>query len=386
MQSPLTQTEQLDLIEGNLFPAEAEALRARLREKSALLASIDAMTRDRARLREMETPVLTDDLVVSVEPVIARAGLTATSPGVYRRQVVRPHVPWRRIAVAAAVLVVAGVALLAMLDGLLPNGSNSTPDRLAGSDSTSSSAPQDSSREVRSAWPAEDRPNGTSDTLPQTPEFPATQTLVSGAPARDAGFVLVVSASDSSTDLPGVLAAELGTERRALVRNFTYADVDNALNALLAASTNVDGGRDVIASLHTFSQTNRMTNRERKAFGEVVRSSGVKIGGHLAGPGTLAPLPEDQLRFGELGAQLTLTIPAGEFIASLRGLSDHRDFAVRLIPAAHAEEPFEPSPGATSWDSFNHWRDAVAGLDALEYADEDMMIILPIAFSTGSSR
>ena len=102
------ETDLLALIEDELEPEQAAALRRRLAGIPLTGALVERLRDDRMLLRTMDGPQVPGDLLAELEPMLARPMLMADS-GDWRRRY-RQRMPWKRYVAAAAVLIIVVLA------------------------------------------------------------------------------------------------------------------------------------------------------------------------------------------------------------------------------------------------------------------------------------
>ncbi|HWB19373.1 MAG TPA: hypothetical protein VG711_03665, partial [Phycisphaerales bacterium] len=122
------ENELLELVEGTLDPARANAMRAKLASEPSLVHLVEGMTADREALRSTPEPVLPMDFVNEMGPRLARPMLMepvhAMKPGHFRRQqrrLVRLRL-WKRAAVAAGIVLVMGVSVVVLVKEMQRGG------------------------------------------------------------------------------------------------------------------------------------------------------------------------------------------------------------------------------------------------------------------------
>jgi len=396
MRDGLDQHELLAFIEAELSPEDAAALRRRLASQPALLRRLDAMREDRASLRGLPEPVVDRDLVAELEPLLAKPMLLSDGPaplmrpGAYRARH-RRGVRWTRLAAAAgfAIVAIGGVSALAfnLLGSMDPKSDSPS---VASGETTGAESPADGrvASAGRSAasedgelhhWDAVQADLRSLDAedadATSTPPTRDVIRLASGDHAIESAFALVLN--DTSRER---LVARMSTmvedmRRASLVRNFTY---DEALAAWseMVRSTDLPAKEQLIASRDGWKSTS-LTRRQKRDIGQVAERTTIDLGESLSGRDDLAPAPEQQLRFGEAGADLSVTVPARYLMAFLETLNEEFGPAVALRAFGGALS--EDAVGSSDeWSRWTAWRDAVASFRDELANDESLLVVIPI--------
>ena len=108
------EAQLLALIEDELDPRDAQALRERLADEPRVLRAIEAMRRDRTALKTTHEPELPGDLLADLEPMMARPMLMPEAD--WRRQRRRRVRPPAWAVMAAMVTLAAMAGLWALVD------------------------------------------------------------------------------------------------------------------------------------------------------------------------------------------------------------------------------------------------------------------------------
>ena len=404
----------LAYIEDELDPASRRAIDEQLQSDPRLAAAIEAMRQDRDGLRSMPEPDLPEDLIESLEPLLARPMLMEP-PGAARRR--QQPARWPKYAAAATVAaLVGGAAFGAWFTGLVDGEQIRTHARAwapwvddgpatggpAGErmDENDRGAPTDGADQwpgadalavdgggpvhhlgPDAAWPLPAGPGGGSERgAPDAPGF------------RSADVVLVIASDDPqriTDDLVAIAGRVSGPV--ALVENFSYDEAERLGMAALAQSARQR------AAERTRARSER-AGSERAGSGRVGgltmpddrRSRGPetdpkidagKVSEQLLGAPEHAPDLEQQLVFSESGAALTISVPAGRLGEVLAAIDRHDACRTWLRPAevggdgeGDGEVDGEPaSPSATWLEGGRRLRGLLAGLP------DDAIVHLPVA-------
>lgn len=416
MREVLNDIDLLDFIEDGLTPPRAAALRAQLANQPEVLARLERMKGDRAMLAADVEPMLAADLVAELEPLLAKPMLLGASPlkqvrpGVYRAKHRRSFARrWQPLAMAAGILLTAGTAIALLIVEFGPWQGRSNADRLAstGSDDDGSGQDPDSAdRRIEMAdggssvihhWlPAADLLNSA-----LAMELPAGGagaidpalriTLRSGAEAIESPVALVLS-RDRADEVMQRLASMIEEHRAtaggdlyvagaALVRNFTYAEVESAWRDMVASS-GLPRQDQLIASMNGRPGTVGFTAQQKETVHRVARHSTIELGERLAGDPALAATAEQQLRFGDFGAAHAITLSAHEVIDLLESLSTEFGAAIQLAPLGAMTAEDDPS-GDDPLREWRQWREAIEAIAGIQHESKqiDGLIVVPIRFN-----
>jgi hypothetical protein len=334
------ETDLLALIEDELDEAAANDLRARLAAEPRLLAMIERMRADRARLQADDDPVLPGDLLVALEPMLARPMLMPDLSALRRKRSRRPRV----LAAAAAVVVIGGAGVWATIVTVVARSAPATSDRLAGGEAASTPSGAEPSPAL-TLTRADDEPWPPQDTVihHRAPAIgPAIRHMDRDAgesePAlasRDpvlvaADFMLVVRSRDATgvEEILQRVLSDLGTDA-AFVRNFSYDEADELEETLRLAE-----GRRTAPDTADIGETvaggagnqGGLDNRRRERGRRMLPRRGAPAEAKLSpstvlwGAPRLAPSFERQLDFSEWGAEYTICVPAARLAQVLARL------------------------------------------------------------------
>ncbi|UCD73885.1 MAG: hypothetical protein JSV91_08805 [Phycisphaerales bacterium] len=375
------ESELLELIEGELDPKRARALRDQLAKDPASLEAVNRLRADRALLQSCRQPDLPRDFLAEMEPLLARPMLVGSPPGEYRRQLRhRSHRPvWSRVAAVAAIMLICSGALWATFSYVLKP--DSEPGMIAAVD--------DDARSTTGSRPgpaSPDQPDQAVAAVP-SPADPATGTIHHYAPQRPgagqwtasaagatggepdtvqmrsaprvrkeaAEFALVLVASDS-TRAEEALVRNLqdSTMPVALVRNFNIEEAEAlAEQWRLAQGRDRDrredpeplraetgGRREYRSGSPDLDRLVRQAERQLRALQEL-SAAGAEVqqpSGQLIGSAELAPSLKHQLGFSSRGAALTVSVPLADLPALLEKLAvvDGATTAVLMLPDSDA--------------------------------------------------
>jgi len=390
------EADLLALVEDELEPARAQALRARLAVNPHALAVIDAMRRDRAGMRAQPQPILPGDLLAELESAIARPMLMPPAPAPNWRRKYRKRRWPRRAAVAAAIglLGLGGVwagaeGITALLD-LLPHG-----DDLAARDDTTEVGTPPRGQDVVVALgpaPVVEPPPADSAVAVSDPDPRATRRERRAAPGRRsidelpaytaAQFALVVESADVAA-VEATLTGLLDGERTALVRNFSYEEA-----GYLADRLNVErglAGLDELVEAWAAAEPGptplvspRADRRKAQELARHLQSlrhdqDAVARSSQLAGARRDAPPYETQLSLSERGASHTVTVPARRLNEVLAALAER--FPTRLA-ILHDDEGSAAGSAAQRLRDYEQARQAAAALEG------DVVVYLPVVIGT----
>jgi hypothetical protein len=415
------ESELLALIEGELAPEDAAALRARLAESPGALAAVDAILADRAALRREPEPALPRDFLADFEHLLARPmllrafadaptaeELVIAAPGEFRRAHRRPIVRrrLRRSALlAAAVMLAGGAAWLAIRNDVV-----SLPRvHLA----WSGGAAEDSGRaEIAAAEPSArwNQPGmwppgpdavvhhhlprtwpGVGSEPPNLAASPApAQPRAAQTDPRPVEIVLAVHGADAASverDMER-LVAQLGAHA-ALVQNFSYEEARKLEAQWLASRSNLSApGRppqDVRAGSRAdrhFAELAQRASQQSASSppagaGNPAQTSGSR---QLVGQPALAASLVQQLDYSSRGATHTVTLRLADLHRFLAAMHERPGLRTALAPLPH-----EPAPGLGSVGEQSEaasWAERASRLQELlaeiEAAGEDALILLPI--------
>lgn len=403
----------LAYVEGELPEREEARLRAQLASQPDLLAMLDRMSADRARLRAIGEPPLSVDLVAALEPLLARPLLMMNdTPGAYRRGV-RSRRFGPPLTVAAGLAILGSSVAIAWWQGLFSPpitqpGLVLAPERPAlnrAETAPDGSHGRDQALDLHHLEPdlllAAEQGGAASDDLEAASSTPrrelATFVLGSGRTAVEAGFVLQVH-STTPREATTLLSRAFGSPGNsgggidlaatgALVRTFTYADAERVWRDLVAASTLSDDKEALLSAMRRPREGGSLSTRQKRDIERVVRANTrITLGGNVAGNPLDAPAPDDQLRYGELGADLALTLPLHAVRGWLQDLLSHQQMTISLretTPDQGPGEDVQSTPASTDsttlWDRWSVWASATILLDHLETAGPaDTLVIIPI--------
>lgn len=381
--------ELLAFVEDTLSRRERERVRAKLASQPALLGKLERMTADRAALRALDEPVLAEDLVATLEPVLARPMLMGQDAGQFRR-IVRHRAVWPKVAIAAGFLMLAGLGAVAWWNSGFSFTANTEPDlavvppitneptsplvrELAAQEGDlhhlePGAAPNDM-RLVDAGRNAADR-----DPAMGLEE----RVLASGAVALEADFLLELTGADDAQMLTALRdAMAKASTSGALVRTFTYDDAQRAWNELVTGSSLRDEREMLLTTLRGHRTGAAYSDQQKATIHRVVRANGsVALGERLAGRADNAIAPDDQLRLGEAGVDYAMTLSIAEARAMLESLlADERLTAqLRLRDGGDAAS----GGGASQWSAWRNWAQAMEvfkRLDALAANGAERLII-----------
>ena len=415
-----SESDLLDLIEGELDGRSAPELRARLAGDPQASAAIEAMRSDRAALRSLEEPAVPTDFLARLEPILARPMLIdpvliepqqprATKPGEFRRQQKRltRRIRWGRLAAAAIVLLTVIAGVWAALNGIDISNRGKNRGLIAQNDRQLEPPVElvpPLSGTIHHHRPAE----GSVEQLASANangghRQPApTQSVLSAAAAVKvpASFVLVVRSADlKHTEDCLQRAAQTFGQSSALVRNFSFDEAQRlAQGVRMTPPGNAEDQPTVVAD----GRTRWKTPAELKALADRVRqymnqskSTSAAIAtapavddslasAQLSGDPSFAPTLEQQLDFSSRGATYTIAIPANrisEFVERV-SIVEGQATALRLLPGRDAL-PSAPSKSSNdAWQPVALWltegpqvRQAV---EQLQRSRADSVVLLPV--------
>lgn len=397
MPDGLDENQLLELIEDQLDEAQTAPVRQHLTHDPDLVRLIARMREDRAILKSDPEPALDFDIVTELGSVLAKPMLLDDGPagampvGAARRARQRSQVrrQARRVALAAVLGLAATAAMFALYTTVFNRGApDPSGDRLAdrpANPDAAADAPVRSSNEARAVDDARlahrrdgaddlslraADPNGRAGALKPSVERFA---LAGGAMAVESMFAIELSTPELDVMLARMAEMVGEMETAALVRNFTYAEVQEAWNRAVAANRPGTGREEYIASLGERDLALRFTPREQRELRHTVES--LEVGAHLAGQRKLAALPEEQFRFGEGGASYAITLPVAYLPAFLTTLDAQFAHAITLRPI-EARDQSEGLPA--EWLRWQQWREAIETIDTLASDDPDLMVVIPI--------
>ncbi|MCA9285810.1 MAG: hypothetical protein KDA22_11375 [Phycisphaerales bacterium] len=331
MEQGVRESELLDLIEGNLDPVAARSARERLaRTSPELVAAVDQLRADRDALRSLEAVSPPRDLVLAVEPLLARSMLVG------RRT--PPWQPGRRAwvvgASAAAVLgLSAGVwmvsdAFRGSPSGPPLSGQANLADRPDPIDQT---APvlmaSDPAGELHHAVPSSQGRRAFDALLAQD----AASASIPGSTTADvAGFAIVIESNDSAATRERLIEALADcTIPSALVRNFSIEEAvefqrrwsPDLSGTGATAPRLADAGGDRRALHHRLADHARNA-AARALAGGASDADAPTLGEQLAGRPADAATPETQLDLADRGYELSATLGAVDLPKVLARLSE----------------------------------------------------------------
>jgi hypothetical protein len=411
----LNEEALIDLIEGELSPAEAEALRRALEASPEAAAMVEAMARDRAVLRSTESPQPPRELLARIEPMLARPllmeprrskklDLRGRGHGRFRRQHHREQ--WaqrwrRRFAVAAVLLVVlgAGVWAVALLgpaawragkDSLLARAGDGGAAmdaggerRLPGSGSFKPAPTVSAEGTIHHAVPL-DR---LAAAAPAARGSAGSSAGSAGAQAPViASFAVVLQGADRQRSEDRMLES-LGAAGRpaALVRNFSYREAEQIEQRMLAAAG--DRARDprqyeanvrpsgTVPHGVSDERIRRLAERLRRHLAE--SEDTVAGSAHLYGATELAPTYEQQLTLSSRGASYTLGVRASALAQVLRRLHEQSGGSV-VIADFTGDRPLTEPAGAAALKDWVRRRQAVRRFIDDLAAEGDPVVLVPV--------
>ncbi len=374
-----SESDLLALIEEELDPKTAEALRQRLAQEPEVQALVERICADRAQLRSAGEPPLPEDLLSEIEPMLARPMLM-------------PETDWRRRnrrgRRAAPALVAAALLAVGIFAGIWAVGGRVL--RVP--------APAQAPAPAAAVEAARTQPAQPAAKAPQQPVVVADASTGSRAPAPPvlapraetraglvpAGFVLVVAGGEAGAVEASIEAALAGIgPRTALVRNFTYDEADRLQGELIAEGSGARRRHDSSAPTAGTSPPPprvEIPARQRRDSGRPAAGSppsgesAAPRSEILHGPRDLAPSYEQQLEHSQWGAAYTISIPAGRLndLLALLNVEQGRRTELRLPRGAAAED----APDPLTWvRDYAEIQQTVARLRA---ADQDALILLPV--------
>jgi len=407
MMDDLNQHEILALIEGDLRGPEAADLRRRLGAIPGALETVDLMIRDRASLMCDHAPLLDGDLVVELEPLIARSmllgngesartGASVSMPGSYRARHQRSHSVRRatRFLVAACLLLGLGGASWFLADSLIGGGEFDDGVEIAlGNDGgpavidnpvahESAVARTETSAPIHHWSPGAFDVEAilTSQVEPVDAAAPqAMQPLRSGDLAIEAPFVLaVVDSRISHALLVRLQEMTIQMQRAALVRNFTYEEASLAWREMVATSDADDKERLIAMMAAWKGDRMRLSDAQRTAMARVSRTTQAELGEHLAGDRTFAPPAEAQLSFVDSGAAYAMTVPFEHILPLLERIEAEFGDSVVIEPLAGGEDDPRDRRSTSTWDRWRIRGEALDAFDVSDTASRDLMVVLPL--------
>ncbi len=383
------ETELLALIEDELNPRDARALRERLADEPGGLRAIEAMRRDRAALKTTREPELPGDLLAELEPMLARPMLMPE--GDWRRKRRRRVRPPAWAVVAAMVTLAATVGLWALVDRV-------DWTRLAG---TGSAGPGEGAAALAArgdqAGPA--APGGTGEgwlndgsvihhhaPLDEGPGAsglaaarPTMGSRLSGKePVLAAGFVLVFSTDDSTSVEETLRRVLADPQTTSLVRNFDYEEAGRLERLLLRGSQMETGDGDVIVA-DSAPQADAIVDRPRPAPGRRDAKTPRRLplpekfteATQLFGRASLAPSFERQLEFSQQGATYTISVP----LARLDEVLARLQMTVGAQTTLRLRRPAGETAAGTWLGDYDEVRRAAA---QMRRTNPDAVILLPV--------
>lgn len=380
--------ELLAFVEDTLSRRERERVRAKLASQPALLSKLERMAADRTALRSLEEPVLAEDLVATLEPVLARPMLMGQDAGQFRR-IVRQRAVWPKVAIAAGFLLLAGVGAVAWWNGGLSFTSNEQPD-LAVLPPANNEPTSPLVREITAhdgdlhhlepgAAPNDTRlVNAGGNTANGAPAINLDKRiLASGTAAFEADFLLeLTAANDEAVRMALREAMTNASTAGTLVRTFTYDDAQRAWKELVAGSNLRDEQDALLTTLRGHRAGAAYSDQQKETIHRVVRANGsVALGERLAGRAEHAIAPDDQLRLGEAGIEFAMTLSVAEARTLLKSLLADERLTARL-QLRNADDA--ATGGASQWSAWRNWAQAMEvfkRLDALAAAGAERLII-----------
>lgn len=364
--------ELLALIEDELDAAAAAPLRKRLANEPRILEMVERMRHDRAALRmlgEVHAPTDVLDqlelilarpmLAEPLEPTSAPAAVNGTmyaSPGQFRRQHRRQalRLRWRRIAVAAIVLLALIAGVWAAMNGLNPSRDRSDDGLVAISDADrlTPDAPRFEGAELENfsgtihhALPSlttrhpllASRGSSTTDSVKPVAASSTPQIVV-------AEFAIVMQAADADAAETALASIAKGTnEHIALVRNFSFAEATRiAEEVRMARGPRRDADQaPVTASTDGASAPSDLRLKSladsvrRQIDTSTLQVSAADSSGHITGPAEIAPSLEQQLDFSSRGATHSVAVPVSDlksFVERAAMAGNHSTW-LRMLPA-----------------------------------------------------
>jgi hypothetical protein len=411
MTEAFEESDLLHLVEDELDPADAAAIRRRLAEHPEVLGLIEQLRADRLALRSAEHPPLPQNFLAELEPILARPILMQPPPGAYRRRHRRRQRSRRlvRYAAAAAVLLLAGGGVWAMWAGLLPDGLRLP---IAFGPTSDEAAPASTDATASRPGPVTPDPDldGTihhyqpmqrllASASPPTPRPTATARPTGSPSVIAAPFALIASAAGEEIESALRAVATDDDAPVTLVRNFSYDEARDLQRrwALKRAASGTSAPEPRFTDLGD-RQTARpedaslddLARRVREHMRDLERAERSapppNASGVLAGPAALAPSFEQQLDFSSHGAAYTLSVPIASLQDALERLSTElggRTALRRLDPAAAVGEPLGDA-GLEGWLA-----DAPAiraSVRALESSATEAIVLVPVIAADAGGR
>ena len=418
------QAELLELIEGELDPKRAAALRSQLAKNPSALEWINRLRADRALLQSCRQPDLPRDFLAEIEPLVARPLLRGTPPGEYRRRQRRmSHRPvWARVAAVAAVMLIFSGALWATLNVVLNSGSE--PGMIAAVDDDVDASPAargsldvqpDQAKQVAAMAPT---PVDPAEGIVHHYAPTLTEPMVASASSSEtdlmemrsaprvrraaADFALVVLAADSSQAEQALVSnLEDWSMPAALVRNFSVEEAEALAEQWRIAHgrnraqevesdpvmVDVGGGRSGSPRLERLA---RQAQRQLQAVQELSGAAGQPqfASGQLLGPPELAPSFRQQLDFTSRGATMTITVPMADLPALLERLAmdEAAETALRMLPDSARGTTAVQSTDPMSVRWLADAPRVQASLRRLQQAGEDVVVELPVIVEIARGR
>lgn len=353
-------------VEDRLSPRRTARLESALDGRAEVAELLAALRRDRAALRALPEPTLERDLLSDLEPALARPMLVGAvndaAPGAWRRRHRRARIAGRiggaarRLAVAAAILVLAGGGLAVAwsfaadpVRGLIDDLRGPRDERVAES-TTPPAGPADAAparvAEPRTV-PDWDEALALHHAGPLALPPMAAVTTAAAGPAPITGVhrrprVRLQIDVDATAAETALLASADGDDRAAIVRNLTRSEVDDWLarrplpgsptpDAPLRAGGDRDAGAPPVVVPGEGRNADRgagldeLREASRRATGAAGPPAGV-----LHGDERFAPPGDVQVRRSAAGDTWTIVVPAERAAALLARLDAATDGRTRL--------------------------------------------------------
>lgn len=401
--------ELLSLIEDELDVATAAQMRKRLASEPRVLEAIERMRQDRTTLRglgEVQVPTAVLDQLelllarpMLVEPLetagnASGSGEAFATPGQFRRQYRRQalRIRWRRLAIAAALLIAALAGVWAAVNGLLPKPNPARDPMIARNEQPAVASPSPSIVQADEDWlkggtlhhaapQARRAPSLAASTTPK----PAPADDVAGAQTLVAEFAIVVHAGDVQQVESTLASIAQAMERPvALVRNFSFAEATRIAEEARVARGAARREAQPPPVVASGSGRSPRLDPPFKSLAEAVRrqisdrSSASPQGdrsGRLSGPQDIAPSLEQQLDFSSRGATHSVAVPVRHLKTFLEqvAMSAGQSTSLRLMPQRDH---------ALTSDALSAWVNERAKLqqsfDRVLRASPDAVVLIPV--------
>lgn len=409
--------ELLDLIEDELDPQAASALRQRLEADPEVKQLVEQFCRDRAALRAIQDPPLPQDFLSQIEPLLARPMLmapvaseeVALKPGSFRRQHRRRvrRIRWGRLALVASLMLAMLAGVWVGVDRGLQWARLAWNERVAQPDESllAASTPEPAMSldgsllvsvdrgvvhhhhplQVQSGalmWQSADAAGAAG------ANRNATSSRAASAARSDdskqflaADFAIVIDGSDlASVEKHMQMFLAGAGNRAALVRNFSYeqarqleqewriAQGKRETGADLVTAASGSGGSEPGSLLQPSSDLKLLAQRVREhmrlrrpAASLVTRdesaSEASSAGRPVVGAADMAPSLEQQLEYSSRGATHTLSVPASQLAQMIEQLSLVANYrtTLQMLPEHGAEAADEAEKTNRSRHAAESW-------------------------------